>query len=86
MLTENQKSHIKWACRRGMLELDVILMPFFEEQFDSLTQEEQKDFVRLLELDDPVLFSWLMGKTRSDNPQLATMIDKILEHNRSQLA
>ena len=36
MLTPSEKSRLKWACRRGMLELDVIFMPFFEHEFDGL--------------------------------------------------
>ena len=31
MYTAEEKARIKWACRRGMLELDVVIMPFFEE-------------------------------------------------------
>ncbi|MEZ8144663.1 hypothetical protein A1OO_12125 [Enterovibrio norvegicus FF-33] len=85
MLTAEDKPRIKWACRRGMLELDVIIMPFFEECFDDLTQAEKQDFVTLLECDDPDLFSWLMGHTRSALPAHATMTDKIIAHNRSKL-
>ncbi|CZF83695.1 Antitoxin CptB [Grimontia celer] len=85
MLGAEDKARIKWACRRGMLELDVIIMPFFEECFDTLTEEEKHHFVALLECDDPDLFTWLMGHGRSDKPELAAMIDKIVEHNRSKL-
>lgn len=85
MLGAQDKPRIKWACRRGMLELDVIIMPFFEECFDTLSAQEQQDFVMLLECDDPDLFSWLMKHGRSDNPALAAMTDKIVEHNRSKL-
>ncbi|BCI75286.1 FAD assembly factor SdhE [Vibrio cholerae] len=41
MYTAEQKARIKWACRRGMLELDVVIMPFFEECFDSLTESSR---------------------------------------------
>ena len=40
MLSAEDKARVKWACRRGMLELDVIIMPFFEECFDALPLEE----------------------------------------------
>ncbi len=68
-----------------MLELDVIIMPFFEEQFESLSEQDQKDFVALLECDDPDLFNWLMGHGRSENPAIAAMVDQIVAHNRSKL-
>ncbi|MCC4800746.1 succinate dehydrogenase assembly factor 2 [Enterovibrio norvegicus] len=85
MLTAEDKARVKWACRRGMLELDVIIMPFFEECFDDLTEAEKRDFVALLECDDPDLFTWLMGHTRSESPVLSAMTDKIIAHNRSKL-
>lgn len=61
MLNPSEKSCLKWACRRGMLELDVIFMPFFEHEFDGLGEAEQRTFIRLLECEDPELFRWCMG-------------------------
>ncbi|GAD90673.1 MULTISPECIES: succinate dehydrogenase assembly factor 2 [Vibrio] len=85
MYTPEQKARIKWACRRGMLELDVVIMPFFDECFDELTEQEKKDFVALLECDDPDLFTWVMGHGRSENLALAAMIDKVVAHNLSKV-
>ncbi len=84
-MIEQDRSRVKWACRRGMLELDVIIMPFFEVCFDALIPSEKADFVSLLECDDPDLFMWLMGKGQSEDLALAAMITKIIEHNQSQL-
>ncbi|UJF20070.1 succinate dehydrogenase assembly factor 2 [Vibrio sp. SS-MA-C1-2] len=85
MITAEQRARIKWACRRGMLELDVIIMPFFDERFDSLTEQHQQDFVKLLECDDPDLFTWCMKHGRSEDPALANMVDQIIAHNESKL-
>lgn len=85
MLSAEDKARVKWACRRGMLELDVIIMPFFEECFDALPVEEQKDFISLLTCDDPDLFKWMMQHGRSDNLAHAAMVDKIVAHNNSKL-
>lgn len=57
----NNKSRLRWACRRGMLELDVLLGKFLEERFDGLTPEEQENFIQLLDESDPELFAWIMG-------------------------
>ncbi|KUJ00288.1 FAD assembly factor SdhE [Vibrio sp. MEBiC08052] len=81
MYTDEEKARIKWACRRGMLELDVVIMSFFEECFDQLSESDQQDFVSLLESDDPDLFSWLMGHKRSENLSHASMVDKIVAYN-----
>lgn len=57
----HNKARIRWACRRGMLELDVLFMPFVDEAFDSLSVQQQAVLQRLLEADDPDLFAWFMG-------------------------
>lgn len=85
MSITEQKARIKWGCRRGMLELDVVIMPFFEDCFDGLSEQEKTDFVALLECDDPDLFSWIMKHTRSENAQHAAMIDKIIAYNESKI-
>ncbi|KAE8176213.1 FAD assembly factor SdhE [Photobacterium carnosum] len=85
MLGAEEKSRVKWACRRGMLELDVLVMPFFEECFDDLSEQQQRDFISLLTCDDPDLFKWMMQHGRSDNVAYAMMVDKIVAHNNSKL-
>jgi antitoxin CptB len=85
MLSTEDKARVKWACRRGMLELDVIIMPFFEECFDALSAQHQQDFISLLTSDDPDLFTWLMQHGRSDNTAHANMVDMIVAHNNSKL-
>ena len=57
----NNTARIHWACRRGMRELDISIMPFFEHEYDSLSDDEKRIFIRLLECDDPDLFNWLMN-------------------------
>ena len=59
-------ARIRYQCRRGMLELDAILQPYFEQQFLSLTLPEQENFERLLTCTDPELFAWFIG---SEVPQ-----------------
>ncbi|MFV0574992.1 MAG: succinate dehydrogenase assembly factor 2 [Vibrio sp.] len=85
MYTPEEKARIKWACRRGMLELDVVIMPFFEECFDDLSEQEQQQFVSLLECDDPDLFMWVMGQGRSEHLGHAKLVDKIVAHNLSKV-
>lgn len=82
MLSAVEKSRLKWACRRGMLELDVIFMPFFEHEFDGLGEAEQQTFIRLLQCDDPDLFKWTMGYGTPEDPALAAMIPFILQRNK----
>ena len=58
------KDQIKWRCRRGVLELDVILTRFLEQKYDGLSEDELNKFYALLELPDPLLQQWLIyGET-----------------------
>ena len=53
---------IRWQCRRGLLEMDLILQRFLAEDFDSLTPNEVALFKELLGEVDTVLLAWVMGQ------------------------
>lgn len=53
---------LRWQCRRGMLELDVILGQLLESTFPKLTEAQQCQFERMLSVDDPTLYAWLIGR------------------------
>ncbi|MCW8107378.1 succinate dehydrogenase assembly factor 2 [Alteromonas ponticola] len=74
MLEAKRVARMRWACRRGMLELDVLLLPFMDEAFDDLTYDQKLVFERLLTSDDPDLFAWFMGHQKCDDPELAEMV------------
>ena len=78
MFSEKRYARLKWACRRGMLELDVLLMPFVETGFHDLNTEQQEGFERLLTCDDPDLFAWFMGHQSCDDASLNSMVQHIL--------
>lgn len=71
------KNKLAWQCRRGMLELDVILIPFLEQHFDGLSDEQQQLFSLLLEEADPDLYTWLMGFGECENERLRVMVSMI---------
>lgn len=71
-------ARLRWACRRGMLELDVLLLPFVE-RVPELTETQRATFERLLDCDDPELFAWFMGHQACDDPELAAMVALIKE-------
>lgn len=77
-LTDN-KPRLRWACRRGMLELDVLLMPFVDEAYDNLPEKEKLTFERLLECQDPELFAWFMGHEVCEDKELNALVQFILQ-------
>lgn len=54
------KKRLKWQCRRGMLELDVLLGRYLDECFDGLNADEKLQFQALLTVEDPELYAYLM--------------------------
>ncbi|ATZ12545.1 FAD assembly factor SdhE [Erwinia amylovora] len=78
------KSRIHWACRRGMRELDISIMPFFQYEFDSLNDSDKRLFVRLLESDDPDLFNWLMNHGEPADVELKRMVALIQQRNKQR--
>lgn len=76
-------SRLKWACRRGMLELDVLLGNFLENGFPALSHDEKLLFARLLENPDPELFAWLMGAEQPQDKDMQLIIGKMRHHAKS---
>ncbi len=52
---------LRWRCRRGLLELDLVLGDFLEARYSKLSVEEQSAFERLLALPDTTLYAYLQG-------------------------
>ena len=73
------KARLKWACRRGMLELDVLFTPFVDDAYDDLNIQEQITFERLLTCQDPELFAWFMGHEICEDTELNAMVQFILK-------
>lgn len=72
------KARLKWACRRGMLELDILFIPFVDDAYDELSAKDQRIFERLLTEQDPDLFAWFMGHKTCEDSELNTMVQFIL--------
>jgi len=77
-------ARLYWSCRRGMLELDVLLGNFLKEAYMDLSLAEQEDFIRLLNENDQDLFIWLTGKNTPIDVNFAKMVVKIREHAKNR--
>jgi len=72
-------NRLKWHCRRGMLELDLLLEPFMDEVFETLDEEEKRCFRKLIECEDQDIFIWFMQKEVPNDPDLARIVKLIVE-------
>jgi len=77
-----EPARMKWACRRGMLELDVLLGNFLDKGFNQLVEDDKRLFVELLHLQDPELFALLMGQVISPDSRVADLVERIRVHAR----
>lgn len=80
MFSEAEYKRIYWASRRGMLELDLVLMPFVEHRLRELPAADQQRYVTLLECEDTELFSWFLQSSRPSDPELTRIVDEILAY------
>lgn len=70
-------NQLRWQCRRGMLELDLIFSMFLEEKFEALSEDLKNDFVRLLTHSDQDLHHWLFKQVTPPDQSLVCIIDLI---------
>ncbi len=83
MVSEQEVNRMRWAARRGMLELDLVLEPFVQARYASLDADDRALFHRLMECEDQDLFAWFMQRQRPDDPELAALVEKILTFART---
>jgi antitoxin CptB len=68
-----------WHSRRGMLELDVLLVPYTEDVYPVLSEEDQRIYRRLIDNEDQDLWNWFLEKDKPEDAELAYMVRKILD-------
>ena len=69
---------LRWQCRRGLLELDLLFVRFLEQRYSALSVVEQGDFQRLLEQPDQTLLAWFQGQQEPPS-DLKMIIGKVIQ-------
>lgn len=75
-MPEFSPAQLRTKCRRGMLELDIILQRFLQNGYLQTTDEEKEQFLSLLELQDPVLNELITGMSKAPE-ELKSLMSKI---------
>ncbi len=65
---------LRWRCRRGTLELDLLLVRYLDAAYLAAEPSEQQAFVQLLALEDTDLMRYLMGEQLPDDESLAKLV------------
>lgn len=79
MTDDRERERLQWRCRRGLLELDLLLKQFLERHYAGLTDREHAALARLLDLPDPELLDYCFGVSRPDDPELQALVHKIVQ-------
>jgi succinate dehydrogenase flavin-adding protein (antitoxin of CptAB toxin-antitoxin module) len=66
---------IRWHCRRGLLELDLILARFMDRHYESLDSDGRALFRELLERPDNDLLDWALGRAAPAEPRYQRVIE-----------
>lgn len=61
-IRDAEQRRLAWRCRRGMLELDIVLQRFMAQCFNELTLDELNAFDGMLELPDNEFWGLLQIK------------------------
>ncbi|QLB19834.1 FAD assembly factor SdhE [Mannheimia granulomatis] len=76
-MAEINRFKLEWECRRGMRELDKMIMPFYKNHFDELNESQKLAFVQMLSYTDPELFRWVMLQEKAPTQEISDLIDMI---------
>jgi antitoxin CptB len=68
---------LRWRCRRGMKELDVLLARYVDEQYPTATPDHQEAFRRLLDSQDPLIHAYFIGRQIPPDAILTSLIRQI---------
>lgn len=67
-------NRLLWRCRRGMLEMDLLLESFVRQQYAQLLPDQKQAFDQLLDYPDNELWGMVTGKMKCDDEALQGML------------
>mgnify|MGYP000881532480 FL=1 len=74
------KNRLVWASRRGMLELDLILLPFVEKVYDTLSAEDKASYEELMLCEDQDMYAWFMRREDPSDNRLQRIVDIVRDN------
>lgn len=77
-MSEVNWGRIKWQSRRGMRELDLMLLPFVEHDLPQMGPEAIESYMDLLSASDLELFRWLHHTAEPNSPSRKQMVETII--------
>ncbi|MBT8108755.1 MAG: succinate dehydrogenase assembly factor 2 [Gammaproteobacteria bacterium] len=79
----SEESRLKWQCRRGMRELDELLLRYLQDSYPNDSEADKAAFREVLTLADPELNGYLLQRQTPSSESIARVIQRILSCNSS---
>lgn len=77
MSEDTELKRIRWRCRRGMKELDALMLRYLDHAWATDSEAQRGVFLRLLETEDDKLWRWSMGYETPDDAEIAQLLQRI---------
>jgi antitoxin CptB len=74
---EKSLERLRWRCRRGLLELDIVLGRFVAQCYSGLDEAQQITFDALLDLPDTVLWDLVAGRQEAAEKDQQLLLEKV---------
>ena len=75
--SDSHTGRLLWQCRRGIKEVEVILVPYLQRHYPALNDDKKAVFERLLACHDVDLFEWFTVRSASDDKEIKGLVDEI---------
>jgi antitoxin CptB len=80
-MADPEISQLRWRCRRGMKELDLLLLRYVEQEYPDSGAEPQRAFRRLLSMPDPEILNLLTGRSVAEDSDLVAIVESLLKRD-----
>jgi succinate dehydrogenase flavin-adding protein (antitoxin of CptAB toxin-antitoxin module) len=80
----SELDRIRWHCRRGLLELDLVLADFLDRHLEALDAQQLENFRELLEYQDNDLLDLVMGRAELCDMRCQPVLDLLRAERGTQ--
>ncbi len=76
-MSEREMAKLRWRCRRGMKELDQLMLRYLDLYYAEASPAHQAAFKTLLDYEEPDLYGYFSGRLVAEEGELADVIKTI---------
>ncbi len=74
MSSRSELSKLRWRCRRGMRELDVMLNHYLDHHYNAASEEDKQALNQLIDMADPELYDLMLGRAPCHDPAVQSLL------------